>query len=100
MIVVDSGPLIAAAIEGDRDHRRCVDMFATLHLSSEKLLVPQTVLAGSAYIIQRQGGTAQELLFLRSIAEDDLTLVELVPEDMTRVIELVDTYDDFPLGTH
>lgn len=99
MIVVDSGPLIAAAIEGDRDHRRCVDMFATLHLSSEKLLVPQTVLAESAYIIQRQGGTAQELLFLQSIAEGDLTLVELVPEDMTRVIELVDTYDDFPLGT-
>jgi predicted nucleic acid-binding protein len=99
MIVVDSGPLIAAAIEDDRDHRRCVDMFAALHLNSEKLLVPQTVLAESAYTIQKQGGTAQELLFLQSIADGDLALVELVPEDMTRVIELVDTYDDFPLGT-
>lgn len=99
MIVVDSGPLIAAAIEDDRDHRRCVDMFAVLHLSSEKLLVPQTVLAECAYTIQRQGGTAQELLFLQSIADGDLALVELVAEDMSRVIELVDTYDDFPLGT-
>lgn len=62
MIVVDSGPLIAAAIEDDRDHRRCVDMFAALHMNSEKLLVPQTVLAECAYIIQKQGGTAQELL--------------------------------------
>lgn len=40
-------------------------MFAALHLRSEKLLVPQTVLAESAYTIQRQGGTAQELLFLQ-----------------------------------
>lgn len=99
MIVVDSGPLIAAAIEDDRDHRRCVDMFAALHLTSETLLVPQTVLAECAYTIQRQGGTAQELLFLQSIADGDLALVELVAEDMSRVIELVDTYDDFPLGT-
>lgn len=76
MIVVDAGPLIAAAIEDDRDHRRCVDMFAALHLNSEKLLVPQTVLAESAYTIQKQGGTAQELLFLQSIADGDLALVE------------------------
>jgi predicted nucleic acid-binding protein len=99
MIVVDSGPLFAAAIEDDRDHRRCVDMFSALHLNSEKLLVPQTVLAESAYTIQKQGGTAQELLFLQSFADGDLALVELVPEDVTRVIELVDTYDDVPLGT-
>lgn len=45
MILVDSGPLIAAAIADDRDRRRCVDMFAALHLNSEKLLVPQTVVA-------------------------------------------------------
>ena len=29
MILVDSGPLIAAAIADDPDYRRCVDMFAT-----------------------------------------------------------------------
>jgi len=99
MILVDSGPIIAAAIEDDQDHRRCVDMFAALHLNSEKLLVPQTVLAESVYTIQKQGGTAQELLFLQSIADGDLALVELVPEDVPRVIELVEAFADFPLGT-
>jgi uncharacterized protein len=49
MILVDSGPLMAAAISGDRDHRRCIDMFASLHLNSKKLLVPQTVVAEVAY---------------------------------------------------
>lgn len=99
MILVDSGPLIAAAISDDRDHRRCVDMFAALHLNSEKLLVPQTVVAEVAYVIQKQGGTDQELLFLRAFADGDLALVDLVREDLARITELVDTYRDFPLGT-
>ncbi|WP_460833462.1 type II toxin-antitoxin system VapC family toxin [Nocardioides hungaricus] len=96
---MDSGPLIAAAISDDRDHRRCVDMFAALHLNSEKLLVPQTVVAEVAYAIQKQGGTDQELMFLQAFADGDLALVDLVTQDVTRVIELVDTYRDFPLGT-
>ena len=99
MILVDSGPLIAAAISNDRDHRRCVDMSTALHLNSENLLVPQTVVAEVAYAIQKLGGTDQELLFLRAFAEGDLILVDLVPSDLTRIMELVDTYRDFPLGT-
>lgn len=99
MILVDSGPLIAAAIADDRDHRRCVDMFAALHLNAENLLVPQTVVAEVAYTIQKLGGTDQELLFLQMFADGDLTLIDLLADDMTRVIELVDTFRDFPLGT-
>lgn len=99
MILVDSGPLIAAAISDDRDHRRCVDMFTALHLNSEKMLVPQTVVAEVAYAIQKQGGTDHELLFLRAFVDGDLALVDLVPEDVTRIIDLVETYRDFPLGT-
>lgn len=99
MILVDSGPLIAAAISDDRDHRRCVDMFAALHLNSEKLLVPQTVVAEVAYAIAKQGGTDQELLFLQAFADGDLALVDLVTEDVPRIMELVDSYRDFPLGT-
>lgn len=95
MILVDSCPLIAAAILDDRDHRRCVDMFTALRLNSEKLLVPQTVVAEVAYAIQKQGGTGQELMFLQAFADGDFALVDLVPEDITRIMELVDTYRDF-----
>lgn len=99
MILVDSGPLIAAAIADDRDHRRCVEMSAALHFNSEKLLVPQTVVAEVAYAVAKQGGTNQELMFLQACADGDLALVDLVVEDMPRIIELVDGYRDFPLGT-
>lgn len=38
-------------------------------------------------------------MFLQAFADGDLALVDLVIEDVTRVMELVDTYRDFPLGT-
>lgn len=38
-------------------------------------------------------------MFLQSIADQDLVLVDLIAEDIPRVIELVNTYRDFPLGT-
>lgn len=74
-------------------------MFTALHLNSEKMLVPQTVVAEVAYAIQKQGGTDQELLFLRAFSDGDLALVDLVSEDIARIMELVDTYRDFPFGT-
>lgn len=37
MIVVDTGPLVAAAISSDINHRRCVDLFASLRLASSGL---------------------------------------------------------------
>jgi predicted nucleic acid-binding protein len=99
MILVDSGPLIAAAIEDDPDHHRCVELFASLRQGNETLLVPQTVVAEVAYIVQSEGGTDIELLFLQSIADGDLTLVSLDDDDVTRIIELVRQYAGFPLGT-
>ncbi len=40
MILVDTGPLVAAALHGDIDHIRCVELFTSLHLNQEALLVP------------------------------------------------------------
>jgi predicted nucleic acid-binding protein len=99
MILVDSGPLIAATIADDPDHRRCVELFVRLHREHERLLVPQTVVAEVAYLVQSEGGTDDELLFLQSIADGHLTLVTLDEADIVRIIELVREYDNFPLGT-
>ena len=35
MIVVDSGPLVAAALAADVNHQRCVELFASLRLNNE-----------------------------------------------------------------
>ncbi|WP_257573690.1 type II toxin-antitoxin system VapC family toxin [Streptomyces sp. JJ66] len=47
---------------------------------------------------ERQQGTRAEAAFLRSVANGQISLVPLTRGDLDRMIELVETYADFPLG--
>lgn len=99
MILVDSGPLIAASIARQPDHRRCTDLFTSLHLNRRQLLVPPTVVAETAFMLQKLGGVKAEAAFVRSLADEDFKPVNLGAEDYARVLELIEEYDDLPLGT-
>lgn len=96
MIVVDTGPLVALINSSDADHQRCVQWIEAI---DEPLLVPNTVLTEVCYLLQRRCGSKVEARFLRELAADDrFTLVPILGEDLPRVAELVETYEDFPLG--
>ena len=43
-------------------------------------------------------GSAAEAAFLRSFADGDLVVADLVAEDFGRMAQLVEQYADFPLG--
>jgi predicted nucleic acid-binding protein len=98
MIVCDTGPLVAAAIRNDVDNHACTELFTGLHLARRTVLVPGPVIAEVSYLLQRSGGTPAEASFLRALAEGTLTHVGLEPADLARMVELVETYADFPLG--
>jgi predicted nucleic acid-binding protein len=57
------------------------------------------VVAEVGYLLGRAGGAKIEAAFLRSIAQETFTIVDLELVDYTRMAELVETYADFPLGT-
>jgi uncharacterized protein len=96
MIMVDTGPLVALVNSSDADHERCVRWIET---ANEPLLVPNTVLAEVCYVRQRRCGSEVEARFLRELAADArFALVPILGEDLPRVAELVETYQDFPLG--
>ena len=99
MILCDSGPLFAAADRKDADHHASVEMFTGLRLARRRLLVPATVVAEVGYMLQTKVGSFAEAAFLQAIGEGDLELVDLKAEDCTRMAELVNQYDDLPLGT-
>jgi predicted nucleic acid-binding protein len=99
VIVCDTGPLVAAAIDDDERHRECVDLFTALHLAGRRILVPGPVVAEVGYLLAREGGARVEAQFLTSLAERILWPVELTAEDYRRAAELVLTYEDLPLGT-
>lgn len=99
MILCDTGPLVAAALTGDNDHRACVDLFTGLHLAGRALLVPATVVAEVGYLLAREAGAVVEAMFLTALADNDFQPVDLTAADYRRAAELVRTYRDLPLGT-
>jgi len=99
VILCDSGPIFAAADRKDADHHASVELFTGLRLANRRLLVPQTVMAEVGYLLESKLGTSAEVAFLEAVANGSFEMVSLTQEDVARVSELVDRYDDLPLGT-
>ncbi|MBO0683649.1 MAG: PIN domain-containing protein [Candidatus Dormibacteraeota bacterium] len=95
MLIVDSGPLYAAADARDPNHRRCAEVLRSAH---GPLLVPVLAVAEVAYLIGNRLGAKAELAFGHALASGELVVGALDPTDLERVTELVGQYLDLPLG--
>jgi predicted nucleic acid-binding protein len=92
-VVVDTGPLIAALNPHDDEHVRCASWLASYR---GKRLLPSTVMAEVCWNLERFPQTEAD--FVASVSRGEFTLVNLDPEHMNRVSELVNKYGDWPLG--
>ncbi|MGW6200621.1 type II toxin-antitoxin system VapC family toxin [Kribbella sp. NPDC055110] len=99
MIVVDTGPLVAAALTSDANHQPCVELFASLRLNNERLVVSPFVVTEVCYLLARSGGSKPEAAFVRSLATEDFTVAPVTPGWLERTADLVGQYADLPLGT-
>ena len=95
MLVVDAGPLVAAASTRDRNHDRCV---ALLTHASAPLIVPALVVTEVAYFLGDRIGHAAEQAFARSLRDGELHVEPVEPSDWIRISELLGEYSDLPLG--
>src|SRR5919198_2971037 len=95
MLVVDAGPLVAAAATGDRNHERCVSL---LSQATPPLIVPVLVVTEVAYFLGDRIGPLAEQAFAESIRDGELVVEALAPSDWPRISELLDHYADLPLG--
>src|SRR5262249_37316305 len=68
VILVDTGPLVAAALHGDVNHVRCAEFFTAAHLNAEQLLAPSLVVTEVCYLLARESGPKPEAEFIRSLA--------------------------------
>lgn len=94
-MIVDTGPLVAAAITNDPDHRRCRDLLET---APGPLVVPTLVVAEVAYLIDRELGAGADAAFYRSLARGELTVEPVGGPDWERMAQLVEQYRDLRLG--
>ncbi|WP_405150754.1 hypothetical protein OG589_18655 [Sphaerisporangium sp. NBC_01403] len=65
MIVVDTGPIVAAAFQDDKNHEGCIQEFMRLRKANRPLLVPSFVAGESCYMIGKLGGPKAEAAFIR-----------------------------------
>ncbi|MGI8493273.1 MAG: type II toxin-antitoxin system VapC family toxin [Acidimicrobiales bacterium] len=95
MLIVDAGPLYAAAASGDRNHRRCVDLLSN---AERPLLVPALVVTEVGYLLADRIGAHAEFAFGRSIAAGELVVEPVLEPEWERIAELTEQYLDLPLG--
>lgn len=95
MLVVDAGPLVAAASTRDRNHRRCVEF---LSAAPRPLVVPALVVTEVAYFLEDRIGPPAERALAASLRAGELHVEPVEPADWDRISELVEAYADLPLG--
>lgn len=94
-MIIDTGPLVAAANRKEPDHDACRRLLTE---TPGRLIVPALVVAEATFMIERAGGAAVEARFLRSL-QSPLFQIELpTDQDLGRAAELVEKYADLPLG--
>ena len=86
MLIVDTGPLVAAADRADEDHAACQKL---LENDEGPLVTTGLVIAEAAYLINRQLGPAAEAALYTSVIDGDLEVADLGRADWERVRELV-----------
>lgn len=95
MIIV-TGVLYALADRRDVHHAACVRWLVA---EPRPLIVPPLVVAEACYLIGRHLGAKAEATFLDALGPgQQLSLGELLPDDMTRMAALVRQYADLGLG--
>jgi predicted nucleic acid-binding protein len=95
MLIVDAGPLYAAAARRDRNHERSVEVLST---AQRPLLVPALVVTEVAYLLGDRIGAHAELAFARSLERGELLVEPVLDSDWPRIAELTERYMDLPLG--
>jgi len=95
MLIVDAGPLYAAAARNDRDHDRCVALLAE---AEPPLVVPALVITEVSHLLATRLGAYAEAAFVRSVAQHELLIEPVLDDEWGRIAELTDTYADLPLG--
>lgn len=97
MILCDTNVLVAAAQRDDLYHSQCANLITEMPRRGETLLIPATVIAEIAHLLGKKSA-AVEATVLRTIARKPFELVNLVPDDLVRMAELVTKYDRENIG--
>jgi predicted nucleic acid-binding protein len=93
LAISDTSAVLAAVDARDPDHAAAAAVFGRRDLG---FVLPAFVVAETTYFLGRRLGPGTEAKFLRSLESVDVE--GPTPDDFVRMAELVERYEDFPLG--
>lgn len=93
-LVVDTGPLYAAADRTDDFHGACSRLLTE---TDETLAVPAPVLVELWWLTHRRLPPDVFDRFLATVVDGSLTVIDLTEADYRRIRELLRRYEDLPL---
>jgi len=93
LAVVDTGPLYASLDLDDDDHEASVKALSTPGL---RLVIPVLVVAEVSYLAATRLGPDVEATFVATLSELDVEAP--LPQEWSRISELIRQYASFPLG--
>lgn len=94
-LILDTGPLYASLDRRDRDHARCRRL---IEECEEALVIPSPVLPELDYLVSERMGPAPMLALLGDVERGAYLVLDLLPDDYSRVRQLMDRYADQDLG--
>ena len=95
MILLDTSGVLAALFTDQRKHQECAT--ALRDAGAPKVLSP-FVLAELDYLVQKEGGTKAELLFLDDVGRRSYELAPFSSEDVAEAMRVVAAYHDLNIG--
>ena len=88
--IADTGFIVALVDRQDSYHQ---DVKA-IYLQQKEIIVPQSVLAEVAYLLGRAAGIFAVVQFLRSLKTSRFELTALTEEDIARIGDILEEYQD------
>jgi hypothetical protein len=95
IVVADTGALYALVDKSDAWHAR---VLAWWRERGASVVVPTSVLPELCYLLQTRIGPAAEHSFVCAVRDGEFVLEDLAAEDVTRAADVMEQYEDFPLG--
>ena len=89
--IADTGFLVALLNQTDAKHQLILALYAK---QAKPILVPQTVLAETAYLVGKASGILTVVAFLRGLKASRFRLCALTEQDTDRIAEILEEYHD------
>jgi uncharacterized protein len=95
VLLLDTGPIVAAANTADPDHTACARLLAA---HPGPFIITGLVVSEASYLLGKYLGPTAEAALLRTLATDRFRLEPLAPTDLKRMADLVEQYAELGLG--